>query len=139
MSVLHDFAEFFKRRKTKIRAWFEDPVGKWAFRVRVDGQDFVCCARKRRPTNGNTSIMTRVAGRAQSRDAYIALRLPDDDIHVFDPVAVLHEGDKDDVVEPDRRERGEDWVEVPMRLACSFEDWCDGHAEPVTYHDVESF
>jgi hypothetical protein len=139
MSVLHDFAEFFKSRKVPVRTWYEDGVGKWAFRVTVEGQDFVCCARKSRPANGTTSIMKRVAGRAQTSDAYIALRLPDDRIHVFDPVAVLSEARKDDVAEDDRRERGEEWVEVPTRLACDFEEWYDGHAEPATYHDVTAF
>ena len=139
MSVLHDFAEFFKVRKTPVKAWFEDGVGKWAFMVEVDGQKFVCCARKTRPNGGTSSIMKRVAGRAQTRDAYIALRLPDDRIHVFDPVAVLSEGRKDDVTEDERRERGEEWVEVPLNLAVDFEAWYDGGAEPATYADVSSF
>lgn len=139
MSALHDFAEFFKSRKTRIRTWYEDGVGKWAFRVVVDGQAFVCCARKVAPTGGKTSVMKRVAGRAQSSDAYVAVRLPDDDIHVFDPVAILAEGEPDDVVEDDRRERGEEWVTVPLSLSVRFGDWYDGIASPAEYTGVDSF
>lgn len=139
MSVLHDFAEFFKARRVPIRAWYEDPVGKWAFRVDFAGKTFVCAARKSHPKDGKTSVMKRVAGRAQTNDAYIALRLPDDDVHVFDPVAVLAEGSADDVAESDRRERGEEWVEVSLRLSCSFDAWYDGNAEPATYHSTTAF
>jgi len=139
MSVLHDFAEFFKVRKTPVRSWFEDGVGKWAFLVDVKGQAFVCCARKSRPSGGTTSVMKRVAGRAQTRDAFIALRLPDDEIHVFDPVSVLAKGDFDQPHESDRKERGEEWVEMPLSLACTFEEWYDGRGEPVSFADVESF
>lgn len=139
MSVLHDFADWFKARKTTIKRWFEDGVGKWAFLVEVEGQAFVCCARKSRPSNGKTSIMKRVAGRAQTRDAFIVLRLPDDEMYVFDPVAVLAKGDFDEPRESKRKKRGEEWVEVPVSLACTFEEWYDGGGKPASFADVEAF
>jgi len=138
MSVLADFAEFFKARRTKVEAWYEDDVGKWAFRVDVDGQAFVCAARKTPPKGGKTSIMKRVAGHAQTRDALIALRLRDG-IYVFDPVAVLADGKPDDVAEDARKKRGEEWVEVPISLACTFEEWYDGSGEPVRYADFGKY
>ena len=137
MGALGDFAEWFKSRKVGIKKWYSDDVGRWAFRVEVDGTDFICAARSSSASNGTTSIMKRVAGHAQTRDALIAIRLRDD-IFVFDPVAVLADGTPDEVVDPDRRDRGETWVEVPLSLACSFRDWYDGTDAPSTYADVET-
>lgn len=139
MSVLHDFAEWFKVRKTPVKRWFEDGVGKWAFLVEVEGQAFVCCARNSRPSGGKTSVMKRVAGRAQTREAYIALRLPDDGIYVFDPISVLAKGDVDEPREDERKERGEEWVEVPVSLATTFEEWYDAGTKPQVYADVDAF
>lgn len=137
-SALDDFAEFFKTRKTPVKRWYEDDVGRWSFVVEVDGTEFVCVARKTPPRGGSTSIMKRVAGHANSRDALVLVRLRDD-IYVFDPVAVLADGTVDDVAQEKRRKRGEEWVEVPLRIACSFEEWYDGAASPDGYTDLGDF
>jgi len=133
-SVLGDFAEFFKSRRTKVERYYEDGVGRFAFRVTVEGQAFVCAARSNPPKKGKTSIMARVAGKAQTTDALILLRLRDD-MYVFDPVTVLGRGEADEPVEEDRKKRGEKWVHFPVSLGCDFREWVDGTAEPVRYHD----
>jgi len=136
MSQVKDFAEWFKARRTKVEAWYEDGVGKFAFRVTVDGQAFVCAARSS-ASHGRTSIMKRVAGKAQVNDALIALRIGDT-IHVFDPVTVLAIGTTDDAHENERNERGEEWVYFDVDLGCRFDEWYDGYATPVRYADVDS-
>jgi len=135
MSALGDFAEYFKARKVRIRRWYEDGVGRFAFRIRIDGQDFVCVSRKTAPKNGRTSIMARVAGKAQTTDALIALRLRDRTL-VFDPITVLAHGEAEEPREDDRKERGEKWVRVALDLGCEFDEWYDGTAEPARFGDV---
>ena len=139
MSLLNDFAEWFKVRKVPIKRWYSDDVGRWAFRVEVDGQTFICAARKTRPSKGTTSVMKRIAGRAQTRDALVCLRLPDDETYVFDPVAVLAHGEADDILQDDRKKRGEVWVRFPLSIGCRFEEWYDGTAEPAAYGEVDAF
>lgn len=134
-SAIADFADYFKTRRTKIEKWYTDGVGRFAFRVTVDGQAFVCATRTNPPKKGKTSIMARVAGKAQTQDALIALRLRDE-IHVFDPVTVLGHGEADEPAEEDRKKRGEKWVHFPVSLGCTFEEWYDGAGEPLRYHDV---
>jgi len=138
MTLINDFAEWFKARKTKIEAWYSDGVGKFAFRVTVDGQAFVCVARSSTPTDGRTSIMKKVAGKAQVNDALILLRTPAGKF-VFDPVTVLDQGEVDDPHEDERKERGEEWIYADVDLACDFESWYDGGAKPVRYADVDGF
>lgn len=135
-SLIEDFAAWFKARRTAVERWYSDSKGKFAFRVTVDGQTFVCAARS--SAEGRTSIMKRVAGKAQTSDALIALRIGDD-IHVFDPVTVLDQGDVDDPHDDERKKRGEEWVYFDVDLGCRFEDWVDGHASPVRYADVGDF
>lgn len=138
MTLINDFAEWFKARRTKVEAWYNDGVGKFAFKVTVDGQAFVCAARSSSPTGGQTSIMKKVAGKAQVNDALILLRTPAG-THVFDPVTVLDQGEVDDPHEDERKERGEKWVHVDVNLACDFEAWYDGAASPARYADVNGF
>lgn len=135
MTALQDFAEWFKARETKIEAWYSDGVGRFAFRVTVDDQAFVCAARSSPPKDGKTSIMARVAGKAQTSDALIALRLPGG-IRVFDPVTVLDTGERDTPAQSDRRERDESWVAVDLSVACTFSEWYDGDAKPLRFADV---
>lgn len=137
MSLIKDFASWFKARRTKVEAWYADDSGKFAFRVTVDGTPFICTARSSM-YDGRTSIMKRVAGTAQVNDALIALRVGDD-IRVFDPVVVLYRGVDDDPTEDDRSNRGEEWVEFDVDLGCAFDDWFDGVAEPTRYEDVADF
>jgi hypothetical protein len=137
MSLIQDFASWFKARRTKIEAWYQDGTGKFAFRVTVDDTPLVCTARSS-ARDGRTSIMKRVAGTAQVNDALIALRVGDD-IHVFDPVAVLYRGVDDDPSEDDRSKRGEEWIEFDVGLGCAFDDWFDGIDEPTRYEDVADF
>lgn len=137
MTQIHDFADWFKRRETAVEAWYEDGKGRFAFRVTVDGQAFVCAARSS-SHNGNVSVMTRIPGEAQTIDALICLRIGDA-IRVFDPVAVLAHGETDEPTEPGRRERGESWVEFPVSIGCRFDAWFDGDAEPSTFDDVAAF
>lgn len=139
MGVLDHFADFFKRRKVPIRAWFRDDVGRWAFRVDVDGQPFICAARKSAPSDDSTSLMRRVAGYAQTRDALIAIMLPDDRVFVFDPVAVLAHGTADEVYDQDRVDRDERWIKVPLSIGCRFQDWYDGVDAPAAYEDVAAY
>lgn len=138
MTLIDDFAEWFKARRTKVEAWYEDGKGKFAFRVTVDDTPLICAARSSFPENGRTSVMKRVAGTAQVNDALIALRLGDDML-VFDPVTVLYQGNTDDPHEDERKERGEEWVYFDVDLGCRFEEWFDGHATPVRYADVDDF
>lgn len=138
MSAIDDFAEWFKTRKTPIERWYSDGVGKFAFRVTVDGQTFVCAARKSATSGGHTSIMNRVAGKAQTEDALIALRLRDG-IYVYDPITLLGHGDTKEPVETDRKRRGEKWVHFPVSFGCEFREWYDGNAEPTRYADVEDY
>lgn len=135
MTALQGFADWFKDRKTKIERWYSDGVGKFAFRVTVDGQTFVCAARASEPNDGETSIMARVAGKAQTTDALIALRLPSG-IYVFDPVTVLDVGERDEPEEGDRRNRNETWVAVDIAVGCKFRDWYDGERSPTRFGDV---
>jgi hypothetical protein len=136
-SQIKDFAEWFKARRTKVEAWYDDDKGKLAFRVTVDGTPFVCAARS--PSSSDrTSVMKRVAGTAQVNDGLIALRIGDT-IHVFDPVTVLYQGNADDPHEDERKARGEEWVYFPVDLGCRFEDYVDGRDEPVRYADVDDF
>ena len=128
-SQIKDFAEWFKVRKTKVESWYSDGVGKFAFRVTVDGQAFVCAARSS-ASDGRTSIMKRVAGKAQVNDALIALRIGDS-IRIFDPVTVLGHGNVDEPHEDDRKKRGEKWVYFDVDLGCRFREWYDGTAKPV--------
>lgn len=135
MSSLQDFADWFKARKTKIRAWYEDGVGRFAFKVVVDGQAFVCAARTSSSSTGETSVMKKVAGRAQTQDALIALRLADG-TYVFDPVTVLGTGDCRAAKADERKERGEEWVYFDVSHGCGFEEWFDGYDSPAVYRDV---
>lgn len=137
MTLIDDFAEYFKARRTSIEAWYEDDVGKYAFRVTVGGQTFVCAARSS-ASDGRTSIMKSVIKRTLANDALIALRIRDT-VRVFDPVTVLEQGDDDDPHEDDRKERGEEWVEFDVSFGCRFEEWADGNATPVRYADVDGF
>lgn len=134
-SLIHDFAEWFKSRKTPVREWYKDDVGRYAFRVRVDGQDFVACARSSSPGDGRTSIMRRVCGEAQTSDAFVLLRTPAD-TYVFDPVTVLAVGDPADPHDDRRSKRGEAWVYVDVDYACTFSRWADGYAKPTRFSDV---
>lgn len=137
--LLGDFAEYFKVRETPILQYYEDGVGKWAFRVNVHDTDFVCAARSKYENAKGTraSCMNRVAGRAQVSDAFVCLRIRDD-IYVFDPVSILAEGDVEDPHESDRASRGEKWVYFPVSIGVSFEDWVGG-SEPATFADVDQF
>lgn len=137
MTQLKDFAEWFKARKTKVESWYSDGVGRFAFKVTVDGQAFICAARSSGPTNGRTSIMKRIAGKAQVEDAFVALRLPDG-IYVFDPVTVLGHGEVEEPKEKARKKRGEEWVSVDVGLSCDFREWYDGHAEPARFAEVDA-
>lgn len=137
MTQLKDFAEWFKARRTKVEKWYSDGVGKFAFRVTVDGQAFVCAARSSGPKGGKTSVMKRIAGKAQTTDALIALRLPGG-IRVFDPVTVLGHGEPDEPKEKARKKRGEVWVTVDVDLSCPFDEWYDGNAEPARFADVDA-
>jgi len=134
-SLIHDLAEWFKSRKTRVTAWYEDGVGRYAFRVCVDGQDFVACARSSPPADGRTSVMRRVCGKAQTTDAYVLLRTPEA-MYVFDPVTVLAVGDPDDPHDDSRAKRGEAWVYVDVEYACTFEQWVDGYGKPTKFGDV---
>lgn len=138
MNALDEFADYFKSRKTPIERWYSDGVGRFAFRVSVEGQTFVCAARTTPPNDGTTSIMARVAGKAQTTDALIALRLRDRTL-VFDPVAVLGHGDPDEPVEEDRKRRGEKWITLPLRFGCAFDDWYDGVDEPVRFGAIDGY
>lgn len=137
MSALSDFAEYFKARRVPVDAWYKDGVGRFAFRVEVEGQAFVCAARKTPPKDGTTSIMARVAGKAQTTDALILLRVRDRML-VFDPITVLGFGDADEPKDRKRRKRGEKWITVQTKLGCDFAEWCDGTAEPAYYAAIDA-
>lgn len=135
MSALRDFAEWFKVRRTKIRAWYDDDVGRFAFKVKVDGTPLICVARRSSTASGTTSIMKKVVGRAHYQDALIVVRMRDD-VMVFDPVTIFEHGECGDPKDTARRKRGEEWVYFPVELGCRFEEWFDGHAAPVTFGDA---
>lgn len=138
MSLIHDFAEYFKSRHVPIDRWYEDGVGKWAFRVTIGDDVFVCAAVSRTDVVGGddvVSAMKRVPGRAQTRDAYVCLRVADER-YVFDPIAILAEGTEGKPHDDQRTERGEKWIYFPKSLGVDFEYFVDGHASPPTYADV---
>lgn len=138
MSLIQDFADWWKRRDVRIRKWYSDGQGRFAFRVTLDGQAFVCTTRSSNPHNGKTSVMKRVAGIAQTNDALVVVRVPHG-LYVFDPVVVLAEGESDEPTERDRRKRGEEWVSIDVDYACDFSDWYDGVDEPVTYDRIGNY
>jgi len=137
MTLIQDFAKWFKARRTTIETWYSDSSGRFAFRVTVDGTPLVCAARSS-ATDGRTSIMKRVAGAAQSNDGLVCLRIGDD-IYVFDPVTILGRGNPDDPRKDGRRKRGEEWIYFDVDFGVRFDDWVDGHKRPVEYHDVDAF
>lgn len=140
MSLIHDFAEYFKSRRVAVDRWYEDDVGKWAFRVSIAGDDFVCAAVSRTDVVGGENVvsaMKTVPGRAQTRDAYVCLRVADEK-YVFDPIAILAEGTEGKPHDDQRTERGEKWIYFPKSLGCELEAFVDGYAEPATFGDVTS-
>ena len=138
MSLIHDFAEYFKSRHVAVEKWFEDDVGKWAFQVTVGGDRLVCAAVSRTDVVGGddvVSAMKAVPGRAQTRDAYVCLRVADTP-YVYDPIAILADGSEGKPHDDQRTERGEEWIYFPKSLGVDFEYFVDGHASPPTYADV---
>lgn len=134
-SLIHNYANWFKNKKTPVKRWYSDGVGKFAFRVEVDGQPFIACARSASPTDGETSVMRRVCGKAQTTGAYVVVRTPAGD-YVFDPVTILATGRVEDPHDEDRAKRGEQWVYVDVEHACRFELWVDGYGQPDSLADT---
>lgn len=130
MADLHEAADWFKRRKTRIRAWYDDDQGKYAFVVKVDGQQLICCA-KDYLHDGDASFMAqKIVLRAIDNEALIMLFVKNKRL-VFDPNTIAQEG-TEVTAEDSRKQRGERWIDVDAKLSCSFEDWVDGNAEPPT-------
>lgn len=129
MSVLRDFAEYFKARKVPIRRWYEDDVGAYAFRVVIDGTTFVCTARKKRLHADRISCFPKIPQIARDHDGYVLMRIKDDML-VFDPVKILANGTDTTNADPKRAKRGEKWVEFDDGWGVPFDEFIDGYAEP---------
>lgn len=138
MSLLHDFKEELKAKGVPVEAYYSDDVGRYAFRVTIDGERFVCVARTSKKYDDRLSIMSKVAGEAQTLDAKVLVRYRDER-WVFDPVAILHAGEKDEPEVEARRERGEEWVEFPTEIGCDFADYVDGFASPMRVTELTAF
>jgi hypothetical protein len=130
MSLLANSADWFKARKTMVRGWYNDGNGRYAFRVDLDGQTFLVCAKKYL-NDGKASFMaTKIVQRAIDMDAMILLFTSGDRRLVFDPQTVDQNGTHDLAERSDRRRRGEQWVDVDSKLSCSFEDFMEGYDQP---------
>lgn len=131
MSLLGHAADWFKARNTGIRTWYEDDNGRYAFRVTVEGQDFVVCAKKYLH-DGDASFMRKVVLRAADLDAYILLFVQGDGRRLlFDPQQVQDQGTPSDPSESQRAQQGERWLDVPTDWTVTFEEWYDDGKEPV--------
>lgn len=128
MSSLSNAAEWFKSRKTPIQRWFEDDVGRYAFRTQVDGQRFLVAA-KNYLHDGQASFMAKLAERAIEQDALLMLFVGDKR-WVFDPRQVIEHGHPSDPDESKRQSEGEDWLDVPADWGVTFDRWVDHGHQP---------
>lgn len=129
-SMIDHAADFFKSRRTQIEAWYSDDKGRYAFRVTVQGQRFVTCAKKY-VNHGRASFMKgKVLERARDQDALVLLFIAEGNRWlVFDPRHALVHGEPSGG-KSKRVKKGEDWLDVDTDCACSLEAFIDGHAEP---------
>lgn len=139
MAVLREFARYFKARNVRIVRWYEDSVGAYAFRVAIDGDTFVCSARKSHPADGRISCFVKIPRIARRHDGYVLLRIKDDML-VFDPVKIIANGvDTSDVYDPKRGERGETWIEFDTDWGVDFEDFYEGRTEPPKASGLDAY
>jgi len=139
MSVLRNFAEWFKSRKVPIARWYEDDVGAYAFRVKIDGITYICSARKSHPAKGRVSCFRRIPTIAKDKGGYVLLRIQDDML-VFDPVKIMANGkDSSNQYDPKRARRGERWVEFDTEWGVEFAEFYDGDAEPPGPSGLDQF
>lgn len=133
MTLLDDTAEWFKRRQTKIRRWCEDDEGRYAFRVRVEGEEFYVAALSQSHRGGEISVMRKLIRRAQDRDAMLLVRVRDEKL-VYDPDS-FESRDREGVITDERKRRGERWLHVPKDWGVPFRDYVEGRQTPDTRYD----
>jgi len=139
-NLLGDAKDWFTSRGVKIRKTFSDGVGDYGFQVHLEGPTgptkLVVGAKKDAYTRADTDVGSfmrwKMVQRASDYDALLVLYLQArDQFFVFDPDAFLDHG-----VEPDdnspRKERGEEWLDLPLDWAVSLEDWLAGYDAPKT-------
>ena len=135
--LLGHAADWFKARGVQIKAWHDDDGGRYAFRVTVDGDDFVVCA-KQYIHDGRASFMQqKVLVRSAERDAKVLLFVGEGERWlVFDPWQVLEHGQPSDPSTSRRARKGQKWLEAPTDWACSFQGFLNGAAEPTWDSDT---
>ena len=133
MGLLRDSAEWFKSRRTRIAAWYEDSEGKYAFKVEPQpGEVFYVSAVSQTHQNGEISAMRKLVDRARNADAMLLLRVRDDFL-VFDPSAFT-ERNREGTIRDDRKARGEQWLRVPKDWGADFGAYMDGRDDPQKRH-----
>lgn len=128
-SLLSKAADWFKTRRTPVRAWVEDDGGRFAFAVDVEGQRFFVAAKKY-TYHGKASFMEKLVRRAADQDAYLLLFVDDGQKYVFDADHVLEYGEQSNPSKSKRASRGEAWLDIPVDDAVSFRSWYDRGKEP---------
>ena len=128
--LLADAADWFKRRKTPIQRYYKDTHGRYAFRVRVNGQPFYVAAKKY--LHGDqASFMSKLVDRAADADAFLMLFVMETgDRLIFHPVQARENGQPSDPTESKRQAQGEDWLDVPTDWAVDFQRWHDDGKTP---------
>lgn len=139
--LLGQAADFFKRRETHIQAWFDDDRGRYAFLSAPEGADgyrtrLLVTAKKYLIQRGDTTFASfmerKVLERASDMDAKVVLFVAESDERlVFDPDAVLDHG-----IPPGeqskRRQKGENWLDIPKSWGCPLMDYMDRRSGPRT-------
>lgn len=141
-NLLNSAAEFFKSREQRIQKYIQDDRGKYAFVSTVQGADgyksmVIVAARKRfftRRGKSWTSFMEKLAQRAADADARLVLftlQATTRQWLVFDPQAVLDYG-KPPGDESQRKQEGEDWLDIPASWGVDLVDFVERRATPQT-------
>lgn len=139
MGLLSDTADWFKSRRTRIEAWYEDDEGKYAFKVEPRPDEvFLVSAVSQTHQNGEISAMRKLVERAKDRDAMLLIRVRDDFL-VFDP-DTFTKRNREGTIRDDRKARGERWLRVPKDWGADFQSYMDGRDEPQRRHgDLRDF
>jgi len=133
MGLLQDTAEWFKSRRTRIVAWYEDGEGKYAFKVKPQPDEpLYVSAVSQTHKNGEISAMRKLVERAGDADAMLLIRVRDDFL-VFDP-STFTSRDREGTIRDDRKARGERWLRVPKDWGADFGAYMDGRDEPQRRH-----
>lgn len=136
-SLLSDAADWFKRRETVVQTWYDDDVGRYAFKVTVDGQPMIVTAKEYLNDGDASFFADKVVQRAKDQDALILLFVFNSGKRLLFRPTTVQEVGVHRTAEQKRQKRGEDWIDIDSDHAASFRGWYEGREEPDTARDIK--